>query len=59
MSTNYIWLDLSDGPSPRYDHASATIGSTLFIFGGVDSQGSDLSDFWQYDSLSVCGFCCH
>jgi len=35
-------------PSPRMDHAVATVGDRVLVFGGVDGSGAALSDLYSY-----------
>lgn len=37
------------GPGEREYHATAAIGSTLFLFGGRDARGTLLGDLWAFD----------
>jgi len=38
----------SEGPIGRWGHASALIGRSIYVFGGMDSTGNELDDFWCY-----------
>ena len=42
-----------DVPSPRSFHAMASVGSSLFIFGGCGDHGR-LSDLHEFDTNSLC-----
>ena len=42
------WRKVHDGDFPaRYEHASFTHGSDLFVFGGAETTGP-LNDIWKY-----------
>lgn len=34
------WSRLSDGPTRRYRHSSAVVGSQLYVFGGLNNDGA-------------------
>ena len=36
-------------PAKRYGHAAVVVGSTMFVFGGKDGNGTCLNDFWSFD----------
>jgi len=49
--TNCGWTivaPLTAAPPGRFGHASAALGSSLYIFGGVDASGNYLTDLWVY-----------
>lgn len=37
-------------PSPRSDHAAASVGSKMYIFGGSDSNVSPQNDLFVFDT---------
>ena len=42
-------LEIPGGPSPRSFHAMASLGSTLYVFGGCGEQGR-LNDLWALET---------
>jgi N-acetylneuraminic acid mutarotase len=49
------WLKVEctgTAPSPRTYHSAAVVGSTMFIFGGKNSDGVTLSDLFAFDLRS-------
>eukprot|EP00736_Rhodelphis_marinus_P010833 Rmarinus@m.2643 len=44
------WTNEPDWPPPRYAHAAAAIGTSIFMFGGY--HGAYLDDMWVFDTTS-------
>ena len=38
-----------DGPGPRYSHAAAILGATMYIHGGRRADNAVLGDLWALD----------
>jgi N-acetylneuraminic acid mutarotase len=34
-------------PAPRYDHCNVVYNGTIYVFGGIDTQGTRLNDMWM------------
>jgi hypothetical protein len=59
-STTYIfardagWIAIADGqmPGPRslFTFTSDPVHNTIWLFGGIDENGSTLSDFWKFQN---------
>ena len=45
------------GPGPRYSHAAAILGATMYIHGGRRADNTVLGDFWALD-LGTMGWTC-
>ncbi|MDP8204741.1 MAG: kelch repeat-containing protein, partial [Candidatus Tenebribacter mawsonii] len=47
------WEELTSGgasiPTARKSHSATSIGDDIYVCGGMDSNGSGLSDFWKYN----------
>lgn len=39
---------LESGPSGRTKHSMVVVGESLFVFGGIGSEGVPFSDLWRY-----------
>ena len=57
-SHQYNWINITDYseisslPSPRYHVNSLIYGTSIFFFGGRDSNDSPLSDLYRFDTIS-------
>jgi hypothetical protein len=39
-------------PCARWDHGSAVVGDTVYIFGGMDQNNKPLGDFWKFETIA-------
>ena len=50
------WEELTSGgasiPTARKSHSATSIGDDIYVCGGLDSNGSGLSDFWKYNTTT-------
>ena len=48
----WIPIDAGDGPMARHSHASAALGSSLFVLGGSTADGES-GDLWVLDGIAA------